>query len=165
MADNSNVFENKPIRRMQVYPTLDHFRRASQSGWMRPFDLAEYEAYLNAESEPPAHPFVPAGMREPGIARVNKRMPEQIVSLLQQIEDPLVYRSRRILVAAHHHQRRKNGRQNHPRASGGSRGKWSMMKSWVSLAFRNPEIHAAKPRANQKGVADHPHSGSLIKAK
>ncbi|MGO9433056.1 MAG: hypothetical protein ACLPH3_04485 [Terracidiphilus sp.] len=62
MSDYSNVLGNmqKP-RRMQIYPTLDHFHRASQSGWMRPFDLAEYEACRNAESEAPAQPFVPAG--------------------------------------------------------------------------------------------------------
>ncbi len=61
MADDSNVFGNKPNRRMQIYPTLDHFRRASQSGWMRPFDLAEYEACLNADSEPPAQSLCISG--------------------------------------------------------------------------------------------------------
>lgn len=65
MVDYSNVLGNKPKPwRMQVYPALDHFHRASQSGWMRPFDLAEYEAYRNAESEWPARSFVSAGMRE-----------------------------------------------------------------------------------------------------
>ena len=55
MTDYSNVLGNKPKpRRMQIYPMLDHFRRASDSGWMRPFDLAEFEAYHNAESEWPA---------------------------------------------------------------------------------------------------------------
>lgn len=45
MTDYSNVLGNKPKPKLRpIYPTLDHFRRASQSGWMRPFDLAEYEA-------------------------------------------------------------------------------------------------------------------------
>jgi hypothetical protein len=66
VTDISHVFENKPNRRIEVYPTLDHFRRASQSGWMRPFDLAEYEARLHAQSERPADPFVPSGMSPDG---------------------------------------------------------------------------------------------------
>ena len=41
MTDYSNVLGNKPKpRRIHIYPTLDHFHRASQSGWMRAFDLA-----------------------------------------------------------------------------------------------------------------------------
>jgi hypothetical protein len=68
VTDYSKVLGNKPKpRRMQIYPTLDHFSQASQSGWMRPFDLAEYEAYRNAESEWPSRSFVPAGMRHTGM--------------------------------------------------------------------------------------------------
>jgi hypothetical protein len=67
VADYSDVLGNRPNRRIQIYPTLDHFRRASESGWMRPFDLAEYEASRNAESEWPARSFVPAEMKHPGM--------------------------------------------------------------------------------------------------
>jgi hypothetical protein len=78
VTDYSNVLGNKPkSRRMQIYPTLDHFRRASQSGWMRPFDLAEYEAYRNAESEWPARSSVPAGMRHTGMRGAWNGMSEQ----------------------------------------------------------------------------------------
>ena|ERR1035438_6714657 len=67
VADYSDVLGNRPNRRIQIYPTLDHFRRANESGWMRPFDLAEYEASRNAESEWPARSFVPSEMRHTGM--------------------------------------------------------------------------------------------------
>lgn len=68
MTDYSNVLGNKPKpRRIHIYPTLDHFHRASQSGWMRAFDLAEYEANRNAEPERPVRSFVPAGIRNTGM--------------------------------------------------------------------------------------------------
>jgi hypothetical protein len=52
VTDYSNVLGNKPkSERMQIYPSPDHFRRASESGWMRPFELAEYESYRNVEEK------------------------------------------------------------------------------------------------------------------
>jgi hypothetical protein len=64
MADSGKIIEEKPkSMRVPVYPTLDHFRRASESGWMRPFDLAEYEACRKAEMEWTGRSFAPEEIR------------------------------------------------------------------------------------------------------
>ncbi len=58
MADYRNVLGTRPKTGvMQIYPALDHFRRARESGWMRPFDLAEYETCRDAEAQRPVRPI------------------------------------------------------------------------------------------------------------
>ena len=52
MTDYSNVLGNKPKpERILIYPKPDQFRRASESGWMRPIDLAKFEAFSNVEAK------------------------------------------------------------------------------------------------------------------
>lgn len=62
MPDYSNVLGVKPLfRRMQVYPRPEHFRRAREAVWMRPYDLAAYETRRDAV------PDLAAEMVEPGM--------------------------------------------------------------------------------------------------
>jgi len=52
MIDYRNVLGNKPRSvPAYVYPRPDHFVRAHAAGWMRPFDLAEFEAHSSAQAE------------------------------------------------------------------------------------------------------------------
>ena len=81
MTDHSQVLGKraKPTR-LLVYPTLEHFHRASESGWMRPFDLAEYEACRDAGSQRTTHPFAPAEMRHTSPSESGNGVSEEVLA-------------------------------------------------------------------------------------